>query len=102
MTGKDSNGCVPEDICLTCGLCCNGAIFADVVLQTGDDLGRLESAGLTFLAAPGQRVPTGSRNRRFSQPCAAFDGCQCRIYSERPRHCQKFECLLLKGVKAGV
>ena len=31
----------------------------------------------------------------------ALDGCRCKIYSERPKHCREFECLLLKDVKAG-
>ena len=35
-----------------------------------------------------------------SQPCAAFDGCRCGIYAQRPQYCRKFECLLLKGVQA--
>src|SRR6185437_11962352 len=35
------------------------------------------------------------------QPCTAFAGCQCKIYSERPKYCREFECLLLKSVKSG-
>ena len=35
------------------------------------------------------------------QPCAAFDGCRCEIYAERPKHCREFECLLLQDVKTG-
>ncbi len=38
---------------------------------------------------------------KFGQPCAALEGCACRIYPERPTHCRNFECLLLKGVKSG-
>ncbi len=38
---------------------------------------------------------------RFPQPCAAFDGCRCRIYPLRPRYCREFECLLLKKVQQG-
>jgi len=33
---------------------------------------------------------------KLPQPCAAFDGCRCRIYSQRPKHCRQFECILLK------
>ena len=35
------------------------------------------------------------------QPCAALEDCRCTIYEDRPRHCRKFECLLLKRVQAG-
>jgi hypothetical protein len=86
-----------ESICLKCGLCCNGVIFADVKLQPGDDADRLRSLGLA-VAIP----RTTQRAPHFKQPCAAFDGCRCRIYDAgRPRQCSGFECLLLQKVKAG-
>ena len=39
--------------------------------------------------------------QKFPQPCAAFEGCRCRIYAERPQYCRKFECVLLKSVQTG-
>jgi hypothetical protein len=81
-----------ESICLKCGLCCNGVIFADVKLQPGDGAARLRLLGLALST---HRAP------RFKQPCAALDGCRCRIYAERPRHCSGFECLLLQSVTTG-
>jgi hypothetical protein len=85
-----------ESLCLQCGLCCNGVIFADVKLHPEDDARRLLSLGL------GIRVPdSGTRKPRFKQPCAALEGCRCRIYSDRPHQCRHFECLLLKSVMAG-
>jgi Fe-S-cluster containining protein len=82
------------DLCLECGLCCNGAIFADVQLQP-TEVQRLKSRfqGLALSGKNGQV--------KLPQPCAAFDGCRCRIYSERPKYCRQFECLLLKNVQAG-
>jgi Fe-S-cluster containining protein len=86
---------VPEEkLCLSCGLCCNGVIFADVRLQPHDDKEKLEKLGLDFSLST-------ARVARFRQRCSALDGCRCRIYSERPEHCRSFECLLLKRVKAG-
>jgi Fe-S-cluster containining protein len=38
---------------------------------------------------------------KLPQPCAAFDGCRCRIYADRPTYCRQFECLLLKNVLEG-
>ena len=88
---------IAAQLCLACGLCCNGVIFADVKLQSGDDPARLQALGLPL-------IETGSTPRaqtRFPQPCTALDGCRCRIYPERPNYCRKFECMLFKNVKAG-
>jgi hypothetical protein len=68
-----------------------------VQLQPGDDAGKLRSLGLALVANPKSK----SGIQKFKQPCAAFGGCRCNIYSDRPKYCQEFECRLLKGVKAG-
>ena len=93
----------PEAICLACGLCCDGTIFARVKLQPEDDLGRLESLGLTLVQPRSRQgaLPRPGRRPHFNQPCAALEGCRCRIYEQRPCYCRQFECLLLKGVKEG-
>ena len=93
MTSLDS---IAEQLCLQCGLCCNGVIFRDVELQPGDDATRLKSLGLPIRAP---RAAGG--NAKFPQPCAALDGCRCRIYSDRPTYCRQFECALFKAVHAG-
>lgn len=95
MLRKAPNRTRAEDICLACGLCCNGVIFANVKLQPGDDASRLQSLGLHFSHTRPGRAP------RFQQPCLAFDGCRCRIYAQRPEHCREFECLLLKSIHSG-
>ena len=92
MVEPDANS-----LCRECGLCCNGVIFADVQLQSGDNAARLRALGLAFLKNRKSQIV----NRKFSQPCTAFAGCECKIYSERPTYCREFECLLLKSVKAG-
>jgi uncharacterized protein len=30
-----------------------------------------------------------------------LEGCRCRIYTQRPDYCRRFECFLFKNVKAG-
>ena len=92
MNNGDSNA-----LCLECGLCCNGVIFADVQLQPEDDASRLRSLGLAFAGNQNSKI----KIQKFKQPCNAFEGCRCRIYSERPKYCRQFECLLLKSVKSG-
>ena len=96
-----------EDICLECGLCCNGVIFADVTLQ-GEEVLRLGALGMMGLVRMRGRKEgsdkisaASSQLVKLRQPCAAFDGCRCRIYSQRPNYCRQFECLLLKDLKAG-
>jgi Fe-S-cluster containining protein len=82
-----------DQLCPKCGLCCNGVLFADVELQTGDDAERLADLGLSLVKK--------GRKQAFAQPCAYFDGRLCRVYAERPVRCRTFECGLLKRVQAG-
>lgn len=81
---------VAEKLCLSCGLCCNGVIFADVQLQRGDNSAKLRALGALK-----------ANTKKFPQPCTMHDGCRCAIYSERPQYCREFECLLLKNTQGG-
>ena len=86
-----------NQLCLACGLCCNGVLFRDVELQDGDDLKTLQKLGLTIRPSR-----SASRTPRFAQPCAALcSDNRCRIYEERPRRCRDFDCGVLKGVIHG-
>lgn len=114
-SSKQPNGSKPEDICLACGLCCDGVIFANVKLQPRDlaaftALEALPALTPAIQSSERRLVPhsnarssfvVGQKSPKVSQPCAAFDGCRCRIYDQRPKHCRNFECLLLRGVQAG-
>lgn len=82
-----------QDLCLECGLCCNGVIFADVELQPK------EVQSLRFKIQSLQQRGKNAR-AKLPQPCAAFDGCRCGIYSNRPGYCRQFECLLFKNLQA--
>ncbi len=83
----------PESICLECGFCCNGVIFADVKLQPGDAQ-KLIARGLPLPhATPARAKP------RLPQPCPAYDCSRCTVYEDRPTYCRQFDCLLLKSVK---
>jgi Fe-S-cluster containining protein len=72
-------------LCLACGLCCNGVLFADVRPEPGDP------------------SPLFAGRRRMAQPCPAFStgDCTCAIYPARPVRCRQFECRQLLGVRAG-
>jgi len=72
-------------------------IFADVELQP-IEVNSLKSK----VQIPATRVKSGQPGvAKLPQPCAAFDGCRCRIYAERPGYCRQFECLLFKNVQGG-
>ena len=86
-----------EQLCLACGLCCDGSLFDLVKLEAGDDAGKLRALGLPVSLSRG-KTPVA----RFPQPCSAL--CKdrsCRLYAERPWQCRTFECQLFKDAKAG-
>jgi uncharacterized protein len=83
-----------EQLCLVCGVCCNGVLFKDVELPLGDAADRLVQLGL-----PLRRY---RRHCCLPQPCAALDPSnRCRVYGNRPDRCRKFECALFQAVQAG-
>src|ERR1700759_4660691 len=83
-----------DQLCLNCGLCCDGTLFADAELRAGDDAKRLTKLGLAL-------KKKGRTKIAFAQPCACFNGRLCTIYPDRPKRCRLFECGLLKAVNAG-
>ena len=75
-----------SDLCLDCGLCCDGAIFTSVVLAD-DEVEGAKALGL---------APYIEDDRAyFGQPCPRFSGI-CEIYADRPLRCREFRCVLLK------
>ncbi len=83
-----------EQLCQSCGLCCDGTLFADVELRAGDDAKQLTKLGLALHQKSKTKLA-------FPQPCACFDGQLCNIYTDRPKRCRRFECGLLKKTAAG-
>jgi Fe-S-cluster containining protein len=82
-------------------MCCNGVLFRDVELQTGDDAQKLVGLGM-----PVKGGVQGSKSKvqsgKFNQPCVALGSdCKCRIYTDRPTRCRQFECAVLLQVVAG-
>lgn len=73
----------PEDLCLSCGLCCDGSLFWAVPLEPGEAL----------------PVPLDA-DGRLRQPCACFDGA-CTIYADRPAGCRDFTCHVLEATASG-
>jgi Fe-S-cluster containining protein len=83
-----------DTLCTTCGLCCDGTLFADVELVGQAEVTRLEIMGM--------EVENEDRNTGLlSQPCAALRGTRCGIYAHRPKCCRVFECHLLQNAQRG-
>lgn len=93
---------IAEQLCLSCGLCCNGVLFKDVELQAGDDSAHLASLGFPIRTSARGAANGKSPKEKFPQPCAALcaDN-RCRAYPDRPIRCREFECALFKAVQAG-
>lgn len=77
-------------LCTECGLCCNGVLFDQVVLQREDSPRALAALGLRI-----------KKKRFFPQPCAALCGTRCVVYADRPVRCRVFECRQYRDVAAG-
>ena len=95
---------IVDQLCLRCGLCCDGTIFRDVQLQPGDDPVELKSLGLPLrmTRCRGGDDSAAKPPARFPQPCAALGAdCRCHLYEHRPVHCRQFECALFQAVRAG-
>jgi uncharacterized protein len=91
-----------DQLCLRCGLCCNGVLFRDVEVQPGDDAEMLRRLGLPLKKVNARPSPEAFQKERAPQPCALLGAdCKCAIYANRPLRCRQFECALLLEVKAG-
>ncbi|MCX8155158.1 MAG: YkgJ family cysteine cluster protein [Verrucomicrobiae bacterium] len=82
-----------DTLCLRCGLCCNGVLFADVELRPGDDPAALTEAGVPLTCKHGKI--------KFPQPCPCLEQGRCRIYEQRPMRCRAFDCRLLQRAQEG-
>ena len=84
-----------SELCLQCGLCCDGTLFTDAVLQDGEQ-DFTESLGMVV-----ETKPDGTRGNA-ELPCPLFlDGC-CSVYtSPRPHICGAYRCELLNAYAAG-
>ena len=83
-----------DTLCTRCGLCCDGALFADVELT-----GPTEAAGLEVMGL--EIEEDDADGGLLVQPCAALRGRRCGIYAHRPECCRTFECRLLQDVRRG-
>jgi Fe-S-cluster containining protein len=82
-----------QSLCTQCGLCCTGAIFADVELRDEKEATAMECLGLEIEEEDGRAL--------LIQPCRALRGKRCGVYAHRPDCCRRFECKVLKDFESG-
>jgi len=78
-----------SQLCLACGLCCDGNLFAFVALSS-PEAQALRGEGLAVIDDRGRL--------KLAQRCSALEGCRCRVYDQRPFGCRKFDCLLARSL----
>ena len=77
------------NICLSCGICCNGTLLGFVLLESEE---RPRIRALMEIEEVGEKG-------FFFQPCSKL-GCDgCSIYPHRPQKCGEFQCGILKSVE---
>ena len=77
-----------SNICLSCGLCCDGSLIGFVQVENE------EVSSLSKLMEIEDSKDCGV----FLQPCSNYcDGCS--IYANRPKQCASFKCGLLKSLE---
>lgn len=76
------------NICLSCGICCDGTLIGFVQLDPEE----------VPVVKEFMDIEEEKGNGFFLQPCKKFCD-SCTIYPNRPKQCASFECGLLKSVE---
>jgi len=80
-----------SDLCLDCGLCCNGTLWPGVFVE--------ESKHHLFKWVEKREVNFGFVMHE-PEGCEQLDNCNlCRIYENRPSKCKEYTCGVLEEVK---
>lgn len=82
-----------SELCLSCGLCCKGAVFNRASLKS-DEIELANDCGLHYFAA-------GKGEFSFCLPCNLYQNNKCSIYLNRPAACRRYRCDLLKRLANG-
>jgi hypothetical protein len=82
-----------SDLCTSCGMCCDGTLFARATVAPGETPA-ITAAGLSIEIGEGGKT-------YFCLPCRFLDGACCTIYDSRFAICHSFACALLRRYRAG-
>lgn len=87
LTKQEENSKEEQEICISCGFCCDGTLFHQAVLQPGEKGSLPEKIEQTYFAKDNQEF--------FRLPCLYFDQ-KCTIYDQKKAIiCSAFRCQLL-------
>jgi uncharacterized protein len=92
MTRRPPVRCDPARLCVPCGLCCSGVLFAWLPVSP-EERWRIEGRGLP--------VFQNKLGPALTLPCAARTDNGCGIYADRPSVCVEYSCRLLKDCLEG-
>lgn len=81
-----------SELCLLCGLCCDGSLFRQVEV-TGEEARRVEALAM--------RTGEKRGKRWMWLPCGKLEATCCTVYEARPGGCQRFFCELARKLEAG-
>ena len=81
-----------SNLCLSCGLCCQGTLH-DLVPLDDDELERAARLRLPLFESPLRLA--------FRLPCPRLEDRRCTVYAERPRTCATYTCAVLRAYGAG-
>jgi uncharacterized protein len=82
-----------SDICVTCGMCCDGTLFDRASIKGEADIKVVESLGM--------EIHNVKDAVFFKQPCICFDK-SCTVYNKtRPLACSNFLCDPIKNFEKG-
>ena len=77
-----------QNLCMACGLCCDGTLFKTVPVNPAERLLGLKTRGV--------QIHIEGERRCLLLPCTAYENCVCKVYTERPKRCTTYQCKLLK------
>lgn len=89
-------GTIPDesDLCVSCGMCCDGTYLAWAPIVEGDDISGMQSVQHPIEVSE-------ARGRHFTLPCPALVDKCCTVYGHRPAICPTYRCDLLNSYAAG-
>lgn len=82
-----------SDLCVSCGICCDGALFDQGPVYPEEEA-RVLGYGFTI-------VERDDGKRYFLPPCGNLCGSACQIYDVRPTTCRTYRCTSLQALEAG-
>lgn len=77
-----------QDLCLSCGLCCDGSLFECVEVEVEEQV-----------AFEGVKLVMLDERPAVPLPCCKHEFRRCSIYEQRPARCVAFTCQLYRDVE---